>query len=198
MKKIIVCALAAILSVSAFAEGQFGVVGGFTSSSLKLKDIDLKQTAGFHAGITYYQPLVLGFAVQPQLLYNVKGQTIEEALTSLKTKASLGYIELPVQLQYGVDLILLRPYVFVEPFVGYALGGKVADSKFYLSNLKTRLEYGLGVGGGVQVFNHVQVSVKYYWNFEDCSLNNYIGTVTSLLKERSSFDGLIVSASILF
>lgn len=192
----IMCALAVVLSVSAFAEGKLGVVGGFTSSSLKIKEIDIKKTAGFHAGLTYYQPVALGFAVQPSLLYNVKGETIDAAL--INAKSSLGYLELPVQLQYGIDLIVAKPYLFVEPFVGYALNGKVNDTKFDLSKLKTRLEYGLGVGGGIMVLNHLQVSLKYYWNFEDCSLNNFIGTAASHIKERSSFDGLIVSAAFLF
>ena len=193
MKKFFVAALAMLLSVGAFAEG-FGVVGGVTTSQLKFKDIDLKSYTGAHVGVAYNVPLGAGFALQPELIYNVKGTNWEE----LKTKAKYGYVELPVQFQWGMDLVMLRPYVFAEPFAGYAVtGNRVINSekaKIDMSNLKSRFEYGLGIGAGVDVYNRIQLSFKYYWNFEQADQWN---VVVDQVKTKS-FSGIVFTAGIFF
>ena len=193
MKRFFVAALALLISVGAFAEG-FGVIGGVTSSQMKFKDIDLKSYTGAHVGVAYNLPLGAGFALQPELIYNVKGTNWEE----LKTKAKYGYVELPVQLQWGLDLVMLRPYVFAEPFAGYAVtGSKVINSdkaKINLSNVKSRFEYGLGIGAGVEVYNRVQLAFKYYWNFENA---DQWSVVADMVKAKS-FSGLVFTAGIFF
>jgi hypothetical protein len=199
MKKIFVAALALLISVGAFAEG-FGIVGGYTASQLKLKDTNLKSSAGVHAGFAYNVPLGAGFAFQPELIYNVKGYNWEgdTNAAALKEKAKCGYVELPLQLQWGLDLVMLRPYVFAEPFVGYAVSGKkvltAGETTINWDNAKSRLEYGFGVGAGIEVYNHVQLSMKYYWNLEDASQWN---EVTDRVKTKS-FTGLVFTAGIFF
>ncbi len=193
MKKFVVAALALLISVGAFAEG-FGIIGGITSSQMKFKDIDMKSYAGLHAGVAYNIPLYAGFALQPELIYNVKGTNWEE----VKTKAKFGYVELPVQVQWGLDLVMLRPYVFAEPFVGYAVTGSqvinTQKAKIDLANMKSRVEYGLGIGAGVDVYNRIQLSFKYYWNFEQA---NQWSEVSELIKAKS-FSGLVFTAGIFF
>ena len=201
MKKIIVAALALLISVGASAEG-FGIVGGFTSSQMKFKDLDLKSSAGIHAGFAYNIPLGLGFAFQPELIYNVKGfnwNGLNEGDGSKEwDKAKYGYVEVPLQLQWGIDLVMLRPYAFVEPFAGYAVtGSKVINSqkaKIDFENAKSRLEYGLGVGAGLEFMSKVQLSFKYYWNFEGAT---QWSEVTDKIKGRG-FTGLVFTAGIFF
>lgn len=202
MKKIIVAALALLISVGASAEG-FGIVGGFTSSQMKFKDLDLKSSAGIHAGFAYNIPLGLGFAFQPELIYNVKGfnwnDLNEGDGTAAWDKAKYGYVELPLQLQWGIDLVMLRPYAFVEPFAGYAVtGSKVINSqkaKIDFDNAKSRLEYGLGVGAGLEVMSKVQLSFKYFWNFENAQS---FAEVKNTVKDGKSFNGLIFSLGLFF
>ncbi|MBR1575578.1 MAG: PorT family protein [Bacteroidales bacterium] len=198
MKRLFVAALALLLSVGAFAEG-FGLVGGFTSSQMEMKDVNFKSSAGIHAGLAYNLPLGAGFALQPELLYNVKGFNWgAESSDVLKEKAKFGYVELPVQLQWGLDLVMLRPYVLAEPFVGYAVSGKKVlggtEAKVDWEGMKSRLEYGLGIGAGIEVYNRIQVAFKYYWNFEDATQWNQ---VSDKVKAKS-FSGLVFTAGIFF
>lgn len=190
---VVFCAAAAALSAQTF-----GVVGGFTSSELKFKNVNKTSIAGYHAGVAYNLPLISGLAIQPELLYNVKGTS----LASFKT--SLGYVELPVQLQWGLDLLLLRPYIFAEPFIGYAVNWSVKESTtslgadLDLNRLNSRMEYGLGIGGGIDVYNRIQLSFKYFWNFEDCGLGDYPGMIKDHITERKSFDGFALSVGVFF
>ncbi len=200
MKKVLIAALALFVSVAASAEG-FGIIGGFTNSQIKLKDTNFKNSAGVHAGFAYNLPLGAGFAFQPELIYNVKGynwQGDTDASGLKESAKKFGYVELPLQLQWGLDLVMLRPYGFVEPFVGYAVTGKnvltKGETTINWDNMKSRLEYGLGVGAGLEVYNRIQLSFKYYWNFEGAT---QWSEVTDKIKGRG-FTGLVFTAGIFF
>ena len=199
MKRIITVALALLMSVGAFAEG-FGIVGGYTSSQLKLKDTNLKGCAGVHAGFAYNVPLGAGFAFQPELIYNVKGYNWEgdTDASALKEKAKCGYVEVPLQLQWGLDLVMLRPYVFAEPFAGFAVKGKqiltAGETTINWDNAKSRLEYGFGLGAGLEVYNRVQLSFKYFWNLEDAT---QWAEVNNRIKSKN-ISGIVFTAGIFF
>lgn len=198
MRRIAAFILALCISAVASSAQTFGVVGGVTTSEMKIKNVGKTSVSGYHVGAAFNCPLISGLALQPQLQYNVKGTS----LASLKT--NLGYIELPVQLQWGLDLVLLRPYVFAEPFIGYAVNWKASEdhtsisSGLDLKKLKSRMEYGMSVGGGVEIYKRVQLSVKYYWNFEDCGITNFFGQIRDSATERKSFDGLAFSVGVFF
>ena len=199
MKKLIVFAAALLVSATAFAEG-FGIVGGYTSSSMKMQEMTFKSSAGVHAGFAYNVPLGIGFSLQPELIYNVKGYNWQgdKDAAALQERAKFGYVEIPVQLQWGPDLLLLRPYVLAEPFAGFAVTGKKflekGETKVNWDNFKSRLEYGVGVGAGIEIYNRVQVSFKYYWNFEDAK---QWSDVTDKVKGKG-FSGLLFTAGIFF
>ena len=199
MKKLIVFAAALLVCATAFAEG-FGIVGGYTSSSMKMQEMTFKSSAGVHAGFAYNVPLGIGFSLQPELIYNVKGYNWQgdKDAAALQEKAKFGYVEVPVQFQWGPDLLLLRPYVLAEPFVGFAVTGKkiltAGETKVNWDNFKSRLEYGVGVGAGIEIYNRVQVSFKYYWNFEDAK---QWSDVTDKVKGKG-FSGLLFTAGIFF
>jgi len=196
MRRIII-ALAILLSLSftSGAEG-FGLVGGFTSSRMELKNLSLKSVAGFHAGVTYKIPVVAGLVIQPELMYNVKGAKLSEI------NCRCGYIELPVQVQYGVDLIVLRPYVFVEPFMGYALSSSVnvasVTTTTDAASMNSRFEYGVSVGAGTDLFKHFQLSFKYFWNLEQGGLKSNIKELGENILSGKSFDGLNVTLAYFF
>ena len=174
MKKLIVIVASLLLAVSAHA--QLGVVAGITSSKTDVKSAkeDVKNISLYHVGLTYKLDLGL-LAIQPSILYNMKGSKFE-GIASKITEGTLidnfeyktGYVEIPVQVQAGVDLGLARVYGFVEPFVGYAISNQVAFSqgepKKVWDNVKSKMEYGVGLGAGVELIKHVQVSLKYFWN----------------------------------
>ncbi len=207
MKKIFVIAAALLVCVCASAQ-KVGIVGGFTSSELKLKNIQKSSVSQYHIGLAYNQPIALGFAVQPELIYNVKGTAFDQIAVLKDFKTTMGYVELPVQVQWGVDLLVAQPYVFVEPYVGYAVSGNwkckggITDNEYSdsidLSDLDSRWEYGFAVGFGVNAFERVQLSFKYFWNFEDCRLDQYTEQLKESISERKGFTGLAISVGVFF
>ena len=178
MKKLFLVLAAMLVAASSYA--QFGVLAGLTSSETNLSDA--VQTVGkvnnFHLGVAYKFDLGI-FAIQPEVIYNVKGATDvatigSEGLNSAQISFKTGYLEIPVQLQAGVKFgSLLRLYAFAEPFAGYAVTNEqsveTSDSSTKdwtktWDNIKSRAEYGLSLGAGAEVLERVQVSVKYFWN----------------------------------
>ena len=133
MKKLIFAAAMLLCTVAASAQS-FGVTAGFTSSSTDVKNFDPKSVSLYHAGVVFEIPIAGGFAIQPGIIYQMKGATLDKyaddtnniKLSSLETK--VGYLEVPVQIQWGPDLALFRPYVFAEPFIGYGINVRFLDA----------------------------------------------------------------------
>ena len=207
MKKLIVIIAAMLVAVSAHA--QLGVVAGITSSKTDLKaaQADVKNISLYHVGLTYKMDFGL-LAIQPSLLYNMKGSKFEGVMGNLvggnleDFEYKTGYVELPIQVQAGIDLGLARLYGFVEPFLGYAVTNKVAISqgqpKQTWENIKSKMEYGVGVGAGVELIKHVQVSVKYFWNMgemygKEIKLADFATTVA-----EQKCTGIAASVALLF
>ena len=204
MKKFIVIVASLLVAVSAHA--QFGVVAGITSTKSNLKEAwaDVKNITQYHVGLTYKLDLGL-LAIQPSILYNMKGTKLDVASADVKAAEldyKTGYIEVPVQLQLGLNLGVARIYGFAEPFIGYAitnsatLGG--TDLKANWENVKNRLEYGVGLGAGVELIKHVQVSVKYFWNMGDMYGTNisFAGITKTIGEQKAS--GIAASVALLF
>lgn len=219
MKKLFTVIAIILIAVPAFSQGKskWGIIGGFTSASSNIKDLGGKNFAGFHAGLTAYHPLGLGFAFQPSIIYQQKGMKWQPVISSLSPSPivgdRIGYVQVPLQLQFGIDLVILRPYVFVEPFVGYAVHNSFSTevAGIDIKPIKNewtginRFEYGLGVGGGLDITRRFQVSVKYYWNFNsnfnDGALKEAVEAIKIIagaIKDKSQFNGLQVSAAIFF
>lgn len=206
MKRIamLIAAMTMLLAVniSAEAKGRAGIVGGFTSSRMSLKDVSFKNASGFNAGVAFNQPLLLGFSIQPELIYNVKATSLQD----VKANFNLGYVEVPVQVQWGIDVLnVARVYAFAEPFIGYAVSGKVnvdsmigGGTRDIINNIKNKLEYGFGIGAGAMLIDHVQISFKYYWNLESSDLKDIVEEVKGKIGGASSFNGLVISAGIFF
>ena len=200
-------------SAQRYNSARVGLMGGFTSSSTSIKNADSKSVSLYHIGVTAEIPLLGGFAIQPGLLYQVKGMSadkfnsssISESLGSFETK--VGYLEVPVQVQWGLDLLAFRPYVFAEPFVGFRVGqntkGEVAGK---LKDDLKKVEYGLGLGAGVDVWRF-QLSVKYFWNFgkiydKDGNVGPIVDNAKNVIKDAvnngNNFNGVMVSAAFFF
>ena len=205
-------ALAALLCGQASAgnrgHARAGIIAGFTSSSSNAKNVTAKSIGCYHFGLTAQLPLALGFQLQPSVLYQTKGTNFDEAgARNFSLDAKTSYLEIPVQLQWGPDLLVFRPYVFAEPFVGYGLKVKATgtddkSTSFKGSNL-ARWEYGLGLGGGVDIWK-IQVSAKYFWNFGSLydsgsgKPGNIGSTVKDAFKDGKNFNGITFSLAYMF
>ena len=204
MKKAIIAIAALFVAVSAHA--QFGVVAGLTSSSSNIEAAfaDAKSISQYHVGVTYKLGIGNLLAVQPALIYNVKGARLGAiaGIDDVNVDFKTGYLELPVQVQVGFGIgSLARVYGFAEPFIGLAISNKMkfADSSTSgWDNMKSRFEYGVGLGAGVELFRHLQVSVKYFWNLGDVYGKQItVGGVAHDLAS-SKCNGIAASVAFLF
>ena len=208
--KIVLVACLMILGVSQLsAQGRFGIVGGANFSESSIKSLKKDKITQYQAGITYQLKLPLGFAIQPSLLYQAKGMKFDVAgetgidklegvgnvLTSYNYK--LGFIELPVSIQWGLDLLILRPYLEVVPFIGCAVANNGHDW-----NDINRFEGGIGLGGGIDIWKF-QINCRYNWNFG--SLTKSGSKIHEVAKEelgknldKANFRGVTLSLAFLF
>jgi len=193
-----------LLSVSAFA--QFGVIGGLTSSSTNIKsaygDLKAKTINQYHVGITYKFGGEHLLAVQPSLIYNVKGATLDNLQGISDVNFKTGFLELPVQVQIGASLgKVARIYGIAEPFIGYAITNEIKWENIKNTdwdNVKSRFEYGIGLGAGVELFTHFQLSVRYYWNLGSIYDQQITWEKISYTIGSANCSGISLSAAILF
>lgn len=216
MKRLIaILAVAAAIFSSVESSARSGIIGGFTSSSTNLGSswknlIDAKSVSLYHVGLTYQLQLPMGLSIQPSLLYQVKGTTLdvlkaEQNLTVGDVDLRAGYLEVPVAIQWGPDLVVARPYVFLEPFIGYRLTGNAKSDFASISddwakkNL-SKVEFGIGIGAGVELIQHLQVSLQWFANIGpivDKDASAITGAMANAL-EAKSFNGVKISAAYLF
>lgn len=205
MKKLIIAVAAILISVNSFA--QFGIIAGLTSSAANITEAkvqwETKALAQYHVGVTYKFAIGNILAIQPSLVYDVKGAQISSFdISNIKGSVDVktGYLELPVQIQAGFALgNLVRLYGIAEPFVGYALSN-VTDMKILSlgttwENTASKFEYGFGLGLGVELFKHLQVSCRYFWNLNDvCDYK--IANLTERVKGQCN--GITASVAYIF
>ena len=193
--------------------GDFGVVAG--ASFTGIKDLSPELATGYHAGLTYKFHLPLGFAVQPSVLYHMKTSLVQDAISDVTAfDYKMGYLEVPVSLQWGPDLLLFRPFLDVTPFVGYALNNQASGVKLqgeFMSKVQNkwegvnRLEYGLGLGAGLEVWK-LQLVCRYKWNFGElfradgtaADFNEMVGIAKDSVKNGNNFGGVTLSLAFLF
>lgn len=212
MKKLLFIA-ALFVSMAANAQ-QFGVKGGLTLSTIDgaKSPKDNKAMVLYEAGVLYKADLGSGFAIQPALAYQAKGATLKQGNDVF---SKTGFVEFSVGAQWGPEMGAIRPYVFVEPFVGYAVTGKetlslsgttmtVDSINAALQNdAKNKLEYGLGAGLGVEFASHFQLSCQLFRNFgklykEDVLGNGTLVDIKPSYKDLKSYQGVKFTLAFLF
>ena len=212
MKKMMFVA-ALFLSMAAYAQ-QFGVIGGMTLSTMDGASApkENKNMVLYQAGVVYKADLGAGFAVQPSLTYQVKGATLKQ---NNDVTSKTGFVELGVGAQWGPDLLAFRPYLFVEPYVGYGVTGKedlsisglnisaTQEQKDALVAAKNKLEYGLGAGIGLEIASHIQLSCQLYRNFGPLYKEGEFDAgklvdIKSSYKGLKNYQGMKISLAILF
>ena len=201
MKKIL--AIAALFASMAVASAQqFGVIGGLSLSTMdgaKNPDENKLMTL-YQAGVAFKADLGAGFALQPTLTYQVKGASVKQS-NDITSTSKTGFVELSVGAQWGPDLLAFRPYLFVEPYVGFGVTGteklgwsNISEDllKKYntaLTEAKNKLEYGVGAGIGVEIAQHIQLSCQLFRNFGPLYKQDSFGE-GDLAKVKTAYDGL--------
>ena len=185
MKKLFAIIAVAMASVMV-ANAQIGIVGGFTNSgTTEINTTDfaknIENVNTYHVGLAFKLPLPLGFAIQPELLYQVKGADLGEVVekagngedvsgATQEFKTEDAFAELGIGVQWGIDLVAFRPFVFAKPFVGLGLdsilGADVVKdgTDKTLENAKNDIEYGISIGAGLELLEHFQLSLEFFKN----------------------------------
>lgn len=186
MKKLLTVIVVALASVT-MAHAQFGIVGGYTSSTTKLKEAAQEASSAnlWHAGVAY-RVNIGSLAIQPSLTYNVKGTTIDNV--QYKT----GYVEASAGVQVGLDLLVARPFLVAEPFIGYQVTGNEAAMK----DITNKLDWGFGLGVGADVLKHLQIRVEWFKNLGALA-NASSEQVGEALKD-TNYQGIKITAGIFF
>ena len=216
MKKLLTILVAASLCLvlAGNAEARtFGVKAGVNLTSLNFEK-GTPGALGYSVGVTWQKDLSMGFTIQPDLIYHLK--TTRLSNISKKT-FGLGYIELPVNIQWGVKLLdkKIRAFAQFSPFIGYAVsqkgvaptvqdnaiydedGGILADASKAVNKWLNinRFSYGAGLGLGVQLWG-AQLTAQYCWNFG--SLSNAKGGIKKSDFSNRNFGGYAVTLAFLF
>ena len=162
--------------LNAGAQG-FIVKGGWNYSKSDVKDIKDGHN-GWQVGVGFQTESALGFSFQPELLYKVNGLKFSDG-----ANLRLSHLEVPLNVQWGPDLLIARPFVFAGPFVGYNFkpsGKGISEEEV---NALRRFEWGVGIGLGINIWK-LQVAGKYNWNFGS------FADVTSAQSAFAHFDSL--------
>lgn len=171
------------------SQPRIGVKGGLSYSSFSAFEVGVLSEAvnsytGYNSGIAVCFNLPLGFAIQPELLFVSKGADFTGNST-LQIRNS--YLELPVNLQWGLDLLLFRPYLSITPFMGYSLSSSMkvkSGSQISIDpNYFRRVDYGVAIGGGLDVWR-LQLSAKYKWSLENLAKVEKMGGITDSVTKQ--------------
>lgn len=222
MKKLFALIAVAMASVMV-ANAQIGIVAGIGSSTTTINEEDylanLNGVNDYHLGLALKLPLPFGFAVQPELLYQVKGADLGKVVngeTSTDDAAqdfqfATGFAEVGLGLQWGIDLVAFRPFIQAKPFIGYQISEEdiekfSSDTEQALDNAKNKLEYGFSVGAGIDLLEHFQLSVEFFknlgalYNAETGEVNASKEDIpdSSKLTDLSNYGGIKVSLGFFF
>ncbi len=217
-KKVLVVFAAAVLTMGyAQAQFTFGARAGFNLTSFGGSDKDFlgsspKMKPGFQIGVVGEYAFGDAFAIQPGILFATQGAKYKESVNYMgvdvdyETTMNLNYIQIPINLQYKVDLGSTKLLLQAGPYLGYGLGGKEkykvsgggesesGDYKIKFGSgddedveyVDNAFDFGLGVGAGLQ-FGNLQAGVGYNFGF------------TSLFDEGTlKNNGLAITLTYLF
>jgi hypothetical protein len=135
-------------------------------SDIKLGNLEQSWNAqtGFHTGIgVQYKIPEIGISFQPEVLYSRLRTNFLGPITNHAYNFRIDYINIPLNLQWGINFNAIRPYVFVAPYISYAVAKGELLENVEWENLN-RFDYGVGLGLGIEIWKF-QISGKYSWGF---------------------------------
>lgn len=146
-----------ILGISANAQYapepalSWGLKGGVNAATLYGDAVDDAETrAGFNGGIYLNYKFAGPWALQPEVLFSMKGADLDNGITGQpgSTEYELAYLEIPVLVKYYIPAgTMLKPNLYAGPEVGFNLYGDANGSD--IDDSMEDAEFGLAFGGGL-------------------------------------------------
>lgn len=169
MKKVFVLIAAAIVSMSAMAQVQFGAKVGVDMTNFWGKDAEHGMKPSYQAGLVMEYKFNDKFAIAPEAVFASQGgkfKAIEMNLfgfnASKKVTFNTNYINVPIMLKYYVS-----PAFSVDfgPQVGFNVYSKVSvedeDKAYDLKDSTKAVDFGLGLGGTYNLTENAFVQARY-------------------------------------
>ncbi len=161
----------------------FGVKAGTAVSNVFGKDVyDQKFRAGFSYGIFMTYGFGRTFAIQPELLFVMKGSKYVNGtgLEAYRETMSLEYVELPILAKVYLPLSRsFRTHVFAGPAPALNIRARV-DASFAGESQQETLDNIMGVDIGLAAGAGIEVPVRSGWITFDV---RYTAGLTTLSKE---------------
>jgi len=165
MKRIILAmVITACFASQINAQFRFGLKGGLNFANFKIEQdakekLTFDNSTGWQAGALFQVKIpAVGVALQPELLYTVRKADVDQK------PHGIHYFEVPLNLQFGIDLKVIRPYFQGGPYFGYALK---TDGEHFKDNI-SKFDWGVGLGGGLEIWK-LQLDLRYSWGLQDVS-----------------------------
>ena len=194
MKTRCIAFIGALLSTFvSYGQARFGIQGSVQSSNLSVSSngvsVSFDRKIGFRVGVMADLPLggsALSF--RPQALYSAKGFGLPSNLSVGTTNNSLtlSYLEVPLQLMYGLSAGSGKVMLGAGPYVAYLLSqsdGSTTGST--ISDSQNRFDLGATLSAGYDTAGGVTLSAYFspgFTNFVKNSATSGTGTSASSLN----------------
>ncbi|MCT4121073.1 porin family protein [Elizabethkingia anophelis] len=177
MKKVFL-GLSIVLGTMAFAQStagpRFGIKAGGNLSDLTNLDRE-KSKIGFYAGVFMNAPISSEFSIQPEVVYSQQGAKFKDFGNVTDLKKNLGYINVPVMVQYNAT-----PDFYLEagPEFGFLVDaqdkGKVNGVSYKSSGTDgyNTFNFGMGLGAGYRFTPNISINARYTAGFTNIVKNN--------------------------
>ena len=164
MKKVFVLIAAAIVSMSAMAQVQFGAKVGVDATNFWGKDTPHGMQLNYQAGLMMEYKFNPHFAIAPEAVFAAQGGKVTRTVDHVDTDCTFhtNYINVPVMLKYYVS-----PAFSIDfgPQVGFNVYSKVSvegyDKPYDLKDNTKGVDFGLGLGGTYNLTENAFVQARY-------------------------------------
>jgi hypothetical protein len=173
--KFYLVALATTLLITTVVSSQsinLGLKGGLNVYNINNdNNSEYDSKVGFHAGLIGHIHLTRQFAVQPELVYSVQGAKYTNG--GVESKLNLGYINIPVLLQYMFDNGFRLQ---AGPQIGFMLNAKreVGDIKTDVKDGFKTVDLGLGFGAGYVTPSGFGIDARYNLGLSNINENDAV------------------------
>ena len=159
---------ATALTAQAQGAKQFGLLAGVGFANMSgddLDGLDLGTRTGFVGGLYFSLPVAARMAIEPEVLYSMKGTKFDDFDFDLNND----YIEIPVLFKYNFN-DAGGPYLLAGPAVGFSISCNETDGTDEISceddGLSTATTFG-GVLGLGYMKNRFGLEGRYDFDFGD-------------------------------
>ena len=171
MKKVFVLIAAAIVSMSAMAQVQFGAKVGVDATNFWGKDTEHGMKLGYQVGLMMEYKFSPKFAIAPEVVFAAQGGKSKALglewnhgleLTTADINYTTNYINVPLMLKFYAT-----PSFSIDfgPQVGFNVFSKISakgdDESVDIKDATQTVDFGLGLGGTYNLTENAFVQARY-------------------------------------